>query len=410
MGFFEWPYTPTFRGFDSHLGYLTGGESYFEHKSFNGGYDLRFDRQASCGKDCSEVLWSANGTYSTHLFVDRAEEIISRSAQDENLFLYLATQAVHCPAQVPLEYSAPYNFSDHSRNIFAGMLAALDEGVGNITAALAVAGRASSTLWVVTSDNGAPTTGCGGAQGGQNWPLRGGKCSAWEGGLRATSFVNGPGVRAGIRVQDIAHAVDWGPTMLSLVARGQKDDGGVVVEGGELLGFPLDGVDQSHALTTATSNGSPAPPATPPARDVVLLEADPHASPLDGPTWGGDQHHTPYYAVRKNGHKLILGDPGQPGIVDAWYCTGPPCPESHDNKKNASAAPKLDATSILLFDLESDPSEAHNIAASHPDVVQDLSAIIREYNRTAASSMQQGLPDEPAAAPSLHNGTVAPWK
>ena len=101
---------------------------------------------------------------------------------------------MHEPPQVPASYEAPYSFPEPLRNTFAVMLSCLDEGVGNVTAALKARGRWETTLFVVTTDNGAPTTGCGGDQGGQNWPHRGGKCSAWEGGLRGTSFVHAPAV------------------------------------------------------------------------------------------------------------------------------------------------------------------------------------------------------------------------
>merc|ERR1719272_2403358 len=40
LGYYQWAYTPTFRGFDSYLGYLTGGESYFTHMSADF-YDIR---------------------------------------------------------------------------------------------------------------------------------------------------------------------------------------------------------------------------------------------------------------------------------------------------------------------------------------------------------------------------------
>ena len=68
----------------------------------------------------------------------------------------------------------------------------------------------------------------------------------------------------------------------------------------------LDGIDLSAALTGSNNTQS---------RDELLLEADPHASPLDGKDWGGDQHATPYYALRSGRWKLIIGDPGQPGEV-----------------------------------------------------------------------------------------------
>jgi arylsulfatase A-like enzyme len=159
LGHVGWNYTPTFRGYESFYGLLTGGADHFSHQSFSGGYDLRDDRGRRCGANCSRVAWEAAGQYSTHLFTERAVEIIGSMQPAENLFLYLAYQAVHCPAQAPPEYSAPYSFPDSSRNVFAGMLAAVDEGVGNVTAALHRAQRWDTTLFIVTSDNGAPTPG-----------------------------------------------------------------------------------------------------------------------------------------------------------------------------------------------------------------------------------------------------------
>ena len=43
---------------------------------------------------------------------------------------------MHCPAEVPASYKQGYNFSDPARNTMAGMLAALDEGIANLTQTL----------------------------------------------------------------------------------------------------------------------------------------------------------------------------------------------------------------------------------------------------------------------------------
>lgn len=59
-----------------------------------------------------------------------------------------------------------------NRRVFCGMLKALDEGVGNITATLAAAGVAENTLIGLTTDNGGQN-----GVGGNNWPLRGNKAS-----------------------------------------------------------------------------------------------------------------------------------------------------------------------------------------------------------------------------------------
>ena len=54
LGFYKWDYTPTFRGFDSFVGFYSGGEDYFTHQS-SGGYDFRNDTQPKCGDNCSQV-------------------------------------------------------------------------------------------------------------------------------------------------------------------------------------------------------------------------------------------------------------------------------------------------------------------------------------------------------------------
>jgi arylsulfatase A-like enzyme len=81
------------------------------------------------------------------------------------------------PNQAPQHYIDPYTstIADKERQIFAGMLSAVDEGMGNVTAALGEAGMLDDTLILVTTDNGGPTTECS-TTGQSNWPLRGSKC------------------------------------------------------------------------------------------------------------------------------------------------------------------------------------------------------------------------------------------
>ena len=122
-------------------------------------------------------------TDSTNLFTDRAVEIIKKhhsTEQDKPLFLYLAYQGVHEPRQSPEHYYDKYNetIMDLQRRQFAGMLSALDEGVENVTAALRESSMLQETLWIVTTDNGGPTTECS-TTGQSNWPFRGSKCSIW---------------------------------------------------------------------------------------------------------------------------------------------------------------------------------------------------------------------------------------
>jgi hypothetical protein len=144
-GFFSWEHTPTFRGFDSFLGFYGGGEDYFLHLSGAGsespgpklsnGYDFRWDRRPRCGEGCSRVLWSANtlnvsqgpayngsvcaaatgsshgrscdSSYSTTLFAGRAVQIVHEHPIAQPLFIYLAFQAVSTHHELAVAFERP---------------------------------------------------------------------------------------------------------------------------------------------------------------------------------------------------------------------------------------------------------------------------------------------------------------
>ena len=383
---------------------MTGGESYFDHNA-QGVLDLRFDSRPRCGANCSTPLFDEVGTYSTHLFTRRAVEVIESHDTEQRLFLYLAYQAVHCPREVPASYVAPYARANMSepRATFAGMLSCLDEGVANVTSALKARGMWNDTLLFFSTDNGAPTPSCGGAQGGQNWPLRGGKCSAWEGGLRGTAFVHSPLLPAaarGRRTTALMHATDVLPTLLD--AAGAPS----AAQRQNARGLPLDGVSQwpviagDERANTVTYNSTSAP------RTEILLEADDHSLPLQR-QYCGDQHGsgpgTPYYAFRRAQWKLLVGDPAG-GTGDGWYCTGAPCPFVGWDASAPGESFNLTTSSMQLYDVVADPGERFELSHEHPSVVADLLAALRAYNASAVPSYVCG-PD----GPWKQNGTLAPF-
>ena len=70
LGFFEWPYTPTYRGFDTHYGFFVGAEDHFTHQR-EGILDFR---------DNKEPERNISGKYSVHVMAEvrHATIIISR--------------------------------------------------------------------------------------------------------------------------------------------------------------------------------------------------------------------------------------------------------------------------------------------------------------------------------------------
>nr|KAG5703059.1 hypothetical protein BaRGS_016220 [Batillaria attramentaria] len=189
QGFCNWAMYPTNRGFDSFYGFLAQGQDHFKHIKREEGhlppypYDFRFNEMPD---------FTVAGEYSVDIYSERARTIIREHIEEfpDNrtpFFILLSHAAIHVPNQVPQCYVNTYcqaAYPNPERRTKCGMMAAVDEGLTNIVDDLERAGILNNTLIVFTSDN-------GGAQnaGSSNWPLRGGKGTLWEGGIRIPSFI-----------------------------------------------------------------------------------------------------------------------------------------------------------------------------------------------------------------------------
>lgn len=118
--------------------------------------------------------------YLTDAFTREAVDFIERSA-DKPFFLYLAYNAVHSPLQGAAKYMEKFShIKDLQRRIFAAMLANMDDSVGAVLATLRKKKLEENTLIFFISDNGGPTRELTSS----NLPLRDGKGSVYEGGIR----------------------------------------------------------------------------------------------------------------------------------------------------------------------------------------------------------------------------------
>src|SRR5262249_13928911 len=147
--------------------------------------------------------------YSTHLIGREAARLVDEHDTGRPLFLYVPFNAVHGPHQVPESYKEPYSRLKEPRRAYAGVVAAMDEAIGRLVAAVDGKGMRPNTLFLFSSDNGGPAPG----RVTSNGPLRAGKATLYEGGVRVPAFATWEGhITPGRIVNAPLHAVDWYPT------------------------------------------------------------------------------------------------------------------------------------------------------------------------------------------------------
>ncbi|MEO6739076.1 MAG: arylsulfatase [Chthoniobacteraceae bacterium] len=332
LGEFEPAYLPMARGFDHHYGHYFGMIDYNTHMR---GKDLDWYRD---GKQLKEE------GYSTHLIAREACRTIAEKDKGKPLFLYVPFNGVHGPLMVPDEYLKPYGDLKGARQKLAGMLAAVDEAIGQIVAALEKSGQRENTLIVFSSDNGGPKPG-------DNTPLRGFKGSIWEGGVRACGFVNWPGkIAGGMHIKQAMHTVDWYPTLVKLA-------------GGSLeQTTPLDGKDVWPMLT----QGAPSP------HEAILSVHSPTSA-----------------AVRMGDWKLMMNG------------------ADHDSEDAAEDAPKKTAKGkgaakgdkVELYNLATDIGETTDLAEKEPERVAKMRATLGELLKNAVAPGQMNHEAEATISP-----------
>ena len=172
---------PLKRGFDEFFGHLGGGHRYFPEELTIKEPDRPTSEAESyrtwIQRDHTPVQ---TAQYLTDEFSAEAVKFIGRH-QATPFFLYLAYNAPHSPLQATESYLKRFqHIKDVRRRTYAAMVSAVDDGVGRILTELRARGLEKDTLIFFLSDNGGPTA----DNGSENTPLRAGKGSPWEGGIR----------------------------------------------------------------------------------------------------------------------------------------------------------------------------------------------------------------------------------
>ncbi|MBI1356934.1 MAG: sulfatase-like hydrolase/transferase [Acidobacteria bacterium] len=299
-------YWPERQGFDFNV-------AGYDHGSPPGYFDPYEDPDKSWNTDIPTLADREAGEYLTDRLTDEAVRFVEQSG-DRPFLLYLPHYAVHTPLQAPPELVAKYRkklASDDSQfdPVYAAMIEKVDDSLGRLMQALERLGKRENTLIVATSDNG------GLLESTRNRPLREGKGSLYEGGVRVPLIVCWPnGFAGGAVSHEPVSGVDLYPTIAE--AAGERARPGAV-EGRSLLPALRD------------------PAAAQPERD--LLWYYPQYSP---------QFQRPGAALRRGRWKLI----------------------EH-----------YDPPAVELYDLADDLGETRDLAASQPEKAAELLARLRGW-------------------------------
>jgi arylsulfatase A-like enzyme len=190
-------------GFDEAWIYYGGGADYFT-------------RRTAGGK--GPVSWWHNrefrpqdAGYTEDFVVRHAVEFI-RENKERPFFCYVPFHIVHAPMQAKesdLKDVDP-GITDPTRRTYAAMVQAMDKNVATILNTLDQLGLRDNTIVVFTSDNGATKEG-------SNLPLKGGKHSVYEGGVRLPTVIHWPQGKVSTRAWDgLCGALDMFPTLIAM--------------------------------------------------------------------------------------------------------------------------------------------------------------------------------------------------
>jgi len=409
----QWPRS---RGFDSFFGYLHDSIDFWNQQlgaesiEVPGGCEaaMRAMNMSGLATDLIRDDGPAKGENGTewvdYLFLNESLKIINEHDTSAPLFLLHSFHTIHAPLNAPAElyvgdYAPPPcegedamrtcfkrlgSLVHDDRRSYAAMVTWTDTALGKMIDALKNKSMWNNTLVVVSSDNGGPQylspVGYQLWGGGNNLPLRGGKTSELEGGIRVNSFVTGglvPTKMRGTESQHLMAFADWYGTFCYLAGVEQKDEAAVA------NGLPdIDSINQWPVLSGQTTEtqrtGIQVSPVTligDSGKWKLLTGADPGS--INSNTVPGfvpfDTKAVGYY----DGGKEVTGAP--PGAVMSTW--GPLCMKSKSSLPyplNESKAIKcsagLNCTKGCLFNLEDDPSETHDLSAENPEILASMMA------------------------------------
>ena len=324
-------FLPTQHGFDEYLGIPYSNDMHPEHPETPDAYPPLplIEGSETVGTDPDQDTF-------TGTFTDRAVAFMRKAVAGERpFFVYLAHPMPHVPLHAGAEARGK---SD--RGLFGDVIQELDDSVGTLLAVLDELGVADNTLVIFSSDNG-PWLSYGN-HAGSTGPLREGKGTTFEGGVRVPFLARWPGhIPRGLVCREPAMTIDVLPTVARLL-------------GADLPPHPIDGRDIWPLLSGAKDAKSP--------HEALYFWY--HDGDLEAMRMGKWKLHFPHGYRTMQGR--APGKDGRPGQYDYSVRTG-----------------------LELYDLANDVGEKVNVADDVADIVEAMTALADAKRAELGDALQK---------------------
>jgi arylsulfatase A len=324
-------FLPTNHGFDEYFGLPFSNDMWPLHPNNE---QFQFKPLPLIEGD-STIQYLEDQSLLTTWYTMKAVDFINKN-REKPFFLYVPHSMPHVPLYVSERYEGK-----SERGLYGDVIAEIDWSVGHILSALKQNGIDENTLVIFTSDNG-PWLNYG-THSGEAHPLREGKGTALEGGVRVPCIMRWPGkIPAGVETHQPAMTIDLLPTIARLT-------------GAELPSSKIDGMDISPLILNEEGAENP--------------------------------HEAYYFYYHTNELHGILSADGR------WKLYLPHTYRTLNGRegKNDGLPISYEYNTIgqELYDLENDISETTDVAENHPEIVEQL----LEYAEKAREELGDKLTD-----------------
>jgi arylsulfatase A len=326
---------PTTQGFDSYLGLPYSNDMWPRHPEAKAGTypELPLIQNTEV---IDEDVSPEDQEQLTTRYTEAAVDFIQKS-KGRPFFLYLAHSMPHVPLYVSSKFKGK-----SKRGVFGDVIMEIDWSVGQVMKALDGAGVAENTWVIFTSDNG-PWLSYG-EHAGSAGPLREGKGSSWEGGVRVPCIMRWPGqIPAAATSEQVLMTIDVLPTLAARL-------------GAKLPDHPIDGKDVWPILTGSDDAESP------------------------------HEHYFVWY--ENNQLQAVISADGQWKLqLPHKYRSSVAMPRASGGIPSSYQQASIDKAE--LYHLSQEIAEANDVAKDYPEVVKTLQAAAEKARAKLGDSLMK---------------------